>query len=913
MAKPNSADEQRNAFFDPTIEVLPPTECPATASNDPNQDTQPQTVAPTQGFEPIANGSVQNPNATLDFNPELAVRANRQLRGTMVGGYEIQSELGRGGMGVVYKAYQRGLDRTVALKMVLSGAHASEEQLRRFIAEAKAVGHLQHPNIVQVFDIGECNDLPFFSLEFVDGPTLSKSLRSQPQLPSFAASLSETLSRAIAYAHDRGILHRDLKPANILMTKDGVPKIADFGLAKQIENSADSSSTRTGTIMGTPSYMAPEQASGDIHAIGPASDQYSLGAILYELLTGRPPFVSANPMDTVLQVIREEPIPPRLLATKVPVDLETICLKALQKNSKDRYPSCLELADDLQRFRRGEPIVARPVGYSERLWRWCKRNPVLSAVSATALGLLLAIAAGSTWFAVVLSQKNVDLANKTKLAQDSANVANEKTVEANRRSDRLKKYIQDAMTEVTRINVVDNPGVRDYVNRTYSSMLPLLEEIIQELPETEQAAPTRANGVIQISKALREQGHHTEAESKLRELVAFGERRLEIKGHSDAARVNLAKFLVELASVRLEVNRDFAEHLALLKRAEGLAQDSIDNPRKSPDDGKGLLPFFQTRSQLADIKNRLATAEYRIGNPHKAMELYMQASDLYQQIVDSCLNGAAFLPEPEIPIKEEVKKSIHVGSQTLIANISMASSVTRYRTGDKDAAMSSLRRVLASTKQQHETDPASISKSIRYIGYVGILSELESTSERANEFLQELQLAAKLADQLVNLDPLSAEIRRSAAVIHYRLGQWRSLRGIDTTLQSFQRCLDLRKEAASTDAKNDRKRLDLMLASAAVGNTEIASRLIEEFVTFAKLDNEMRIDIARSASRLSGFLEPIHKLQWEDRATNILKEAIDAGYSDPVYLESELDFYHLREKSSFRELVQHLQAIALSH
>lgn len=552
MINPKPMNEQVDAKLDATI-VSPTT--PATegiTSKPPNQDTHPQSIAPTLGVDAVVSNDSQATDATVDFGPEQ-LRLSKAGRVTKVGGYEILSELGRGGMGVVYKAYQRGLDRTVALKMVLSGAHASEEQLRRFVSEAKAVGHLQHPNIVQVFDSGDSNGLPFFSLEFVEGSTLTMSLAAQPQLPMFAASLAEKLARAMSYAHERGILHRDLKPANVLMTKDGTPKIADFGLAKQIAESGDSSSTRTGTIMGTPSYMAPEQARGDTQAIGPAADQYSIGAILYEMLTGRPPFASANPMDTIMQVIREEPIPPRLLATKTPVDLETICLKSLQKDIGARYRDCLELAEDLQRFTRGEPILARPVGHSERLWRWCKRNPLLSSVSAAAIALLLATAIGSSWFAVVLANKNSDLAAKTKLAQDSAEIANEKTTEATRRSNRLKKYIQDAMTEVTSINVVDNPGVREYVNRTYESMLPFLEEIIAELPETEQAAPTRANGLIQISKALRDQGRHSEAETKLRELVTFGEHRMEVKGASDAARSNLAKFLVELSSDRKSV------------------------------------------------------------------------------------------------------------------------------------------------------------------------------------------------------------------------------------------------------------------------------------------------------------------------------------------------------------------------
>lgn len=303
-------------------------------------------------------------------------------------GYKILGELGRGGMGVVYKARQAGLNRIVALKMIIAGGHAAPEQLARFRAEAEAVAQLQHPNIVQVYDIGEQDGLPYFSLEFVDGKPLDKELDGKPQPEQKAAQMMETLARAMHYAHERGIIHRDLKPANVLQTKTGVLKISDFGLAKQLEN--DSSQTKTGTIMGTPSYMAPEQGRGE-KQIGHPADVYALGSMLYEMIVGRPPFLAPTALKTLMRLLNEEPVPPSRVQPGVSRDLETICIKCLQKDPARRYETAGALAEDLRRFQAGEAIEARRVGRPERAWRWCKRNPRTAVLSGAVAVLVLTV------------------------------------------------------------------------------------------------------------------------------------------------------------------------------------------------------------------------------------------------------------------------------------------------------------------------------------------------------------------------------------------------------------------------------------------------------------------------------------------------------------------------------------------
>jgi WD40 repeat protein len=309
-------------------------------------------------------------------------------------GYEVLGELGRGGMGVVYQARQKGLNRLVALKMVLLGEQATPEQLARFRTEAAAAAALQHPNIVQVHEVGEHGRRPFFSLEFVAGGSLAQMLAAGPQQARPAAELVETLARAVQHAHEHGIVHRDLKPANVLRTADGVPKVTDFGLAKHLDGGAGP--TQSGAIVGTPAYMAPEQAAGKSQEVGPAADVYALGSILYELLTGRPPFRAATMLETLELVRSADPVPPGRLLPKLPRDLETVCLKCLHKDPKKRYATAQELADDLRRFLSHQPIRARRTGLAERLWRWCRRNPAVAVLASAVAALLVLGAVGVT-------------------------------------------------------------------------------------------------------------------------------------------------------------------------------------------------------------------------------------------------------------------------------------------------------------------------------------------------------------------------------------------------------------------------------------------------------------------------------------------------------------------------------------
>jgi hypothetical protein len=312
-----------------------------------------------------------------------------------VGDYQILGQLGRGGMGIVYQARQVSLGRLVALKMLASGPLTEPEDRVRILREAEAVARLRHPHLVQIHEIGTWEGRPFLALEYVEGGSLAAAVQGQPQPPRRAAELVECVARAIHHAHRLGVIHRDLKPANILLTADGQPKVADFGLARRFD--VDSGLTGSGVAVGTPSYMAPEQVAGRSKGIGPPADVYALGAVLYELLTGRPVFLGETPLATMEQVVRQEPVPPRRLVATVPADLQTICVKCLAKEPARRYATAEALADDLRRFCDGRPIVARPVGPLERAAKWARRRPAVAAL-LVALTLVSAAAGGLvTW------------------------------------------------------------------------------------------------------------------------------------------------------------------------------------------------------------------------------------------------------------------------------------------------------------------------------------------------------------------------------------------------------------------------------------------------------------------------------------------------------------------------------------
>jgi tetratricopeptide (TPR) repeat protein len=419
------------------------------------------------------------PPGTLSRAPEGAAAAAGAgaTAHAAIPGYEVLEEVGRGGMGVVYKARQLRLNRMVALKMIRAGAQGSPEHVTRFRLEAEAVARLRHPNIVQIYEVGEYQGRPFCCLEFVEGGGLDRHLGGAPQPVRAAAGLLETLARAMHAAHQEGIVHRDLKPGNILISAGGVPKISDFGLAKQLDD--DSWKTTSGVIMGTPSYMAPEQAAGQNKEVGPLTDVYALGTILYELLTGRPPFRAETMLETLDQVRTQEPVPPRRLQPKVPRDLETICLKCLQKEAAKRYASALDLAEDVGRFLNDEPIRGRPVPGWERLVKWVRRRPAAAALIVVSAVAFLSAVLGSLAY----------LGKRAGDADARAQAAKQALADA-QRSDEVRQLVHDGQTAA---QARDWPKARELGERALALIGPQ-EEALGPLRDQAQRLRDEAAG-----------------------------------------------------------------------------------------------------------------------------------------------------------------------------------------------------------------------------------------------------------------------------------------------------------------------------------------------------------------------------------------------------------------------------------
>jgi tetratricopeptide (TPR) repeat protein len=444
-------------------------------------------------------------------------------------GFEILGELGQGGHGVVYKARQTSLNRLVALKVARQGVHATAEERVRLGREARAVAQLCHPHIVQVHAVEEHEGVPFLVMEFVEGGSLAALLDGTPWPARRAAELVQTLARAIHAAHERGIVHRDLKPANVLLQADStaedaesaekkmalsssassassavklLPKITDFGIARQPD--AQSSQTPSQAILGTPSYMAPEQASGQSRHVGGSADVYALGAILYELLTGRPPFKAETHFETLLQVRQQEPVPPRRLVPKLPGDLETICLKCLRKEPASRYATARELAEDLNRHLRGEPIQARPTGPAERLYRWCRRNPV---VAGLVVGLFVVLASGLTGVTYLwrLAEQRSTTARQEKEEADRQRQTVERII--GRHSQAFDDFLQKAISNKR----LQEPGLEPLRKALTHLVLGDYTALAQEQTDNPDLQRRLALATFRAAQVSRLGGDHAEA------------------------------------------------------------------------------------------------------------------------------------------------------------------------------------------------------------------------------------------------------------------------------------------------------------------------------------------------------------------------------------------------------------------
>jgi eukaryotic-like serine/threonine-protein kinase len=556
-------------------------------------------------------------------------------------GYELIGVIGQGGMGVVYKARNTRLGRVVALKTITELDLKKPSQTGRFLDEARAAARLQHPNIITVHEIGEHQGRPYFVQEFVDGGDLKKRLADKPMAVRASAELVETLAGAVHAAHKAGIVHRDLKPSNILLTTEGVPKVADFGLAKLV--GGDSGRTQSGQVVGTPSYMAPEQAEGRSRDVGPAADVYALGTILYEALTGRPPFLGDTQIETLRLVCSAEPVPPKQSRPDIPRDLETICLKCLEKEPSKRYASGELLAGDLRRFLDDQPITARPVGPAGRLWRWRRRNPKVAALSAAVLMSLLVGTGVSTTLAI----RAIRAEEATRQQRDRAELEAETARTVN---DFLSEILRQATpSNQARIDRRADPNLKlrvalDYAAETIGERFgrrPLVEaatrltigEDYMELGLSAQARPHLERALelrrkrlgehdpstliakCRLGMALLYLGIVTEAEPLL---VSAMEGLLNTKGTTDPEALEAMR---ALGGLYVNQNK-FAEGQGLLKRVlagfrAGLGPDHYHSLNAASEFALSL-GAQDPKEAVRSLKEAIALAAEKVGPEHPA-------------------------------------------------------------------------------------------------------------------------------------------------------------------------------------------------------------------------------------------------------------------------------------------------------
>ncbi len=810
---------------------------------------------------------------------EKSAKAATTAKRADIPGYELLGVLGRGGMGIVYKARQVKADRVVAVKLMLHADHADRDARDRFDTEAQAVARLQHPNIVQVFEVGEAGGAPFFSLEFVPGGSLSKRIKESMLPPREAAALVGTLGRAMAYAHRAGILHRDLKPDNVLLTMSGEPKIADFGLARKLE--ADSRVTQAGRLFGTPSYMPPEQTTGDLDAVGPAADVYSLGAVLYELLTGRPPFVGANLWETIEQVRRAEPVAPHVLRPAVPRDLETICLKCLRKDAAARYESADALAEDLQRYLDGVPILARPTGPVERTVRWCRRNPWPTALVAT---LVVALAASTVAAVHIREQGRIS-------------------------ETRLSVYKDSVSTFVNEFPTLgDNVPLAGGLRR---DMLELVNRTLVESQGKASVGPANEHGMIALELRKGDLASSRFDYEKADEAYQLARRLAEdaLQGNPkerDKAVGNLATILYEQARLAL-AQRRLSDAAELLERSVALRRQVADAPVSGE-----ILPA-QANSDLARVLLRLSEVHRRKGDAALALQAVDEADARVAKASDGTLPPAKAtqLDKARADAALERARALVLANKPDEARVHYAQGCDLLRAMIDPANPSPTARLnLAAADDEvgdwllvHAADPA-----------------------EALKFYRESQAHYRA---VLNLPDVLNLQQSGEAMGYYRLGAAASRSGDPkAALDFFQRCFALRdkrvrdlEEAGDGREKDASRRWEIVYAKIARMLAQARSgRHAEAAVTAGNMLNlaakvqaegkelgrvpELCLQAGCGFSICASFLpaDSPERAKLLAKSVDALRKARDAGYRNVVFLATDPDLDTVRPTADFQLL-----------
>jgi tetratricopeptide (TPR) repeat protein/predicted Ser/Thr protein kinase len=817
-----------------------------------------------------------------------------------VGGYDLLATLGRGAMGVVYLAQQRGLKRLVALKMISAGALASGRERARFRSEAEAAAQLQHTNIVQIYEIGEHDGQPFFSLEFVNGGNLGSKIKGTPQPPRQAAEIVRTLALAMDFAHQHNVIHRDLKPSNILLTSDSIPKIADFGLAKSLEE--ESIHTQTGTILGTPSYMSPEQASGKTKDIGPAADIYALGAILYDLLTGRPPFRGTSLWETVRLVKTQEPVPPRHLQPNIPVDLETICLKCLQKEPQKRYARAADLAEDLRRFLAGEAIRARPISAPERLWRWCRRNPRLAILHGVVASLVVVWAVSSTVLYFQVKEEKEATERQRQIALHNEQVARDNEKQARKNADALRLQFLANVSRVhelveklhARLTPKTGPMTNPETDALRQEILELARLTMMGMANDFSTSGISPFGMVLVHQKMGELFRKLGQGEASRQQYQLG---VEAARHiarehpdDDIARGNLALMLNKLGEATLEFKGDVPAALACFREAFELQERLVAH-----------LPSANTaadKKKIADVHRNLRA--YHNNLAYAAGLMWDPAASRKCLEVPFTFWKARAAADP----KDQAAQSYLAQMHSLLGDACSWC-------GDRDGCLRHHEAAVALSEalvRDHPRDRSFRADLVLVCLLAGDAHLRHGDLKTAGElYLQHLPALELVARQ----KPGDLWLQLALAQAYQRSGEF-SLRQGQTgpAADHFARALQGWEKLAKARPDNIAFQAARCVVLAHCGKSEPAREAAEALLHRAPNRPEALLAAARCFALCAADATSEDQPMLTERVVQLLVQAVEQGYHNDAALRDEAEWPGLAANAGFRQLLQRLRKTA---
>ncbi len=827
-------------------------------------------------------------------------------------GYEVVGELGRGGMGVVYLARKIKLSRLCALKMILAGAHAGSAVLARFRAEAEAVARLTHPDIVQIYHVGEVDGLPYLELEYLPGGGLDHALNGSPRPAEEAAHLVEIMARAIAEAHRQGIVHRDLKPANILLDATGRPKVADFGLAKIL--GSDDGLTKSRAVLGSPSYMAPEQAEGDARSVGATTDVYALGAILYELLTGRPPFRAATALLTLVQVKESDPVPPSRLQPGLAGDVETICLKCLEKAPLRRYATADALAEDLRRFRAGEPILAKPIPSWERAWKWARRRPSLAAALTVSTAAIMLLLGGALYYN-----------SRLRVAVREARAAQAEALgQRNLTRHTLKQLVFGVHDKLGK-----TPATRSARRELLDTALAGLEEVAES---AKTAAPEIGRAVAhqKLGDIFREIGRMEDARGQYESARALAEQ-LAAAAPGDLAIADcLSRTFAGLGDLSLHADR-LEEAVRHFQRVVDLAETNAkNNPERARAPGELLDSYFRLGraygfnreldlsavwfSKMRQLAERWAADEPANSVPRDLL------STAYRKLADCWKLGGDYSSA-----RGDYEKAVALGSELVAAEPAnldyklhlalalddLASS--QYRLGQLDLAAPRSRQAVGLFSELVKADPEDVDNQVRLVQTQYNLGRLEMDRIELPAAMRHLTLARDGIRRLEQEGKLEGRPRDKAQLLHRFEEEAATCKAVALpdgpgNLKSLPpretaRLLRIRAAALAAAGRSS----DLAATAEALLNVEAsgADDLFEVGRCLAWCGGQ--IDQKKWPAPPNLDLKSL-RTRLEDRAVALLARALDRGLPYPKRLGDDGLIGPIRQHADFHQITERLNA-----